>query len=147
MPTLRDTIDADIRTAMLEKNEIARDALRMVKSEMLLKEVEVGAPLDDAQVTEVLKRAIKTRRESIEQYVAGGRAESAAREQAEIDVVARYLPAEMSEADTRAAIEAIVRELGLSGKKDMGRLMKELKARHPSVDGKTASQLAGSALG
>jgi uncharacterized protein YqeY len=147
MPTIRETIDADIRTAMLEKNEVARDALRMAKSEMLLKEVEVGAPLDDAQATEVLKRAIKTRRESIEQYVLGGRAESAAREQAEIDVLARYLPEGMSESATLDAMRAIAAELGLTGKKDMGRLMKEVKARHPSVDGKMASNLAGDVLG
>lgn len=147
MPTIRETIDADIRTAMLEKNEVARDALRMAKSEMLLKEVEVGAPLDDAQASDVLKRAIKTRRESIEQYVLGGRAESAAREQAEIDVLARYLPQGMSESATLDAMRAIAAELGLAGKKDMGRLMKEVKARHPSVDGKMASNLAADVLG
>ena len=147
MPTIRETIDADIRTAMLEKNEVARDALRMVKSAMMLEEVANGAPLDDAQASVVLQRAIKTRRESIEAYVAGGRAEAAQREQAEIDIIARYLPQSLSEEETRIAIAAIVAELGLAGTKDMGRLMKELKARHPSVDGKVASALAPAALG
>lgn len=146
MPTLRETIDADLRAAMLAKDEITRDALRMVKSDIVNREVELGA-IDDAQTASVITRAIKTRRESIEQYVAGGRPDAAAREQAEIDVLSRYLPKAMSEDETRAAIDAIVRELGLAGKKDLGRLMKELKARHPSVDGKIASQLGGAALG
>jgi uncharacterized protein YqeY len=132
---------------MLAKDEVTRDALRMVKSEMLLKEVELGAALDDEHAVSVLQRAIKTRRESIEQYVAGGRAEAAAREQAEIDVIGRYLPAALSPEETRAAIAAIVSELSLTGKKDMGRLMKELKLRHPSIDGKVAASLAGELLG
>jgi uncharacterized protein YqeY len=147
MSTIRETIDADIRTAMLEKNEVARDALRMAKSDMLLKEVETGGALDDAQAIAVLQRAIKTRRESIEQYVAGGRPETAAREQAEIDVLSRYLPKGMSEEETRAAITAIVHELSLSGEEDPGRLMKEIKVRHPSIDGNLASSIAATALG
>ena len=79
--------------------------------------------------------------------LARGRADAAAREQAEIDVLSRYLPQAMTESATLDAMRAIAAELGLAGKKDMGRLMKEVKARHPSVDGKMASNLAADVLG
>lgn len=145
--TLRATLDADIKRSMLEKDEVRRDTLRQAKAEVLLEETKLGRDLSDAEVLDVYRRQIKSRRESIEQYRAAGRAETADREQQEIAVLEAYLPRQLDEAETRAAIAALVAELGLSGKKDLGRLMKELKARHPTVDGKLASQLAGPALG
>jgi uncharacterized protein YqeY len=145
--TLRATLDADIKRSMLEKDEVRRDTLRQAKAEVLLEETKLGRDLSDAEVLDVYRRQIKSRRESIEQYRAAGRAETADREQQEIAVLEAYLPRQLDEAETRAAIAALVAELGLAGKKDLGRLMKELKARHPTVDGKLASQLAGPALG
>ena len=145
--TLRATLDADIKRSMLEKDEVRRDTLRQAKAEVLLEETKLGRDLADAEVLDVYRRQIKSRRESIEQYRAAGRAETADREQQEIAVLEAYLPRQLDEAETRAAIAALVAELGLSGKKDLGRLMKELKARHPTVDGKLASQLAAPALG
>lgn len=145
--TLRATIDADIKRSILEKDEVRKDTLRQAKAEILLKETELGRDVSDAEVIDVFRRQIKSRRESIEQYRAAGRAEAADREQQEIAVLEAYLPKQLDEAETRAAISALVAELGLSGKKDLGRLMKELKARHPTADGKLASQIAGTLLG
>lgn len=148
MATIRERIDADLKKAMLEKNEVAKDALRMAKSDLLLKEVDLGGkPLTDADAIAILQKGIKSRKDSIESYEAGGRPEAAAKEKAEIAVLSAYLPKGMDEAETRAAIEAIKSELGLSGKGDLGKLMKELKVRHPNVDGRLASQLAGTILG
>lgn len=148
MATIREQVDADLKKAMLARDEVKKDALRMAKSEFLLKEVELGGQsLGDAEASAILQRGIKTRKESIAQYEAGGRPEAAAKEKAEIEVLAAYLPKGMDEAETRAAIEAVKKDLGLSGKADMGKLMKELKVRHPNVDGKLASQLAGAILG
>jgi uncharacterized protein YqeY len=145
--TLRATLDADIKRSILDRDEIRRDTLRQAKAEVLLEETRLGRDVTDAEVLDVFRRQIKSRRESIEQYRAAGRAETAEREQQEIAVLEGYLPRQLDEAETRAAIGALVAELGLAGKKDLGRLMKELKARHPTVDGKLASQLAGAALG
>lgn len=145
--TMRETIDADLKKAMLEKNELVRDTLRGAKAELLLKEVELGRGVTDEEVIEAFRRQIKSRKDSIEQFTAGGRADAAAKEEQEIEVLQRYLPKQMDEAETKAAIAALVAELGLAGKKDFGRLMKELKTRHPTLDGKLASQLAGPALG
>jgi len=145
---LKDRILEDLKTAMREKDEVARDALRMVRSEIGNKEVEVGRDLNEAEEVAVLKKAVKSRQETIEQYEQGGRADAAEREKREIAIIEQYLPKQLSEDETRAALVEIKDELGLSGKKDMGQLMKELKARHGgAVDGKTASKLAQEVLG
>jgi uncharacterized protein YqeY len=86
-------------------------------------------------VVEVLQKMAKQRRESIEMYDSGGRKELADRERSELAVIEEFMPQQLSEAETRAAIEAIMAELGAGGMKDMGRVMAELKARHgPQLD-------------
>ena len=98
-------------------------------------------------VVEVLQKMVKQRRESIEMFVKGGRQELADGEAAEVTVIERFLPKQMSEAETSAAIEAIKVELGASGMKDMGRVMAELKARHAqTLDMSKASAAVKAAL-
>ncbi len=109
--------------------------------------MELGRGVTDQEVIETFRKQIKARKDAIEQFKVGGREDAAAAEEAEIAVLAAYLPKQMDEAETKAAIGALVAELGLEGKKDFGRLMKEIKARHPNIDGKLASQLAGAVLG
>jgi len=137
---LLEQINADLKKAMLERDEVTRDTLRMVKSELLM--------LDNPDELVVLSRAVKTRRDSIKSYVEGGRQDLADKEQAEIEVIERYLPKQLSEDETREAIAGIIEELDLSSKKDLGKVMKEVKARYPGqVDGRLASSLAGQLLG
>lgn len=123
--TLRETIDADLKRAMLEKNERVRDTLRGAKAELLLKEVELGRGVNDQEVIETFRRQIKSRKDAIEQFEAHGRPDAAADEKAEIAVLEGYLPKQLDEAETKAVIAALIAELGLEGKKDFGRLMKE----------------------
>ena len=137
---LLDKIDADLKKAMLERNEVARETLRMIKSELLT--------LDDPDELAVLSRAVKSRRDSIESYIEGGRQDLADKERAEIAVIERYLPKQLSEQEARDAIAAIIGELGLSSKKELGKVMKEVKARYPGqIDGKVASSIASGLLG
>ncbi len=90
---------------------------------------------DDALVTEVLQKMAKQRRESIEMYEAGNRQELADKEKGELAVIEEFLPVQMSEEETKAAIETIKAEVSASGMKDMGKVMGELKARHgPQLD-------------
>ena len=146
--SIQERVVADLQQAMLAKDELSRDTLRMVKADLMNKGVELGRDLTEAEEIAVLQRAVKTRQDSIDEYQKVGRADAAAREQAEIGIVQRYLPAQMDEAAARTAISAVIAELGLSGKKDMGKLMKEIKSRHgATVDGKLASRLAGELLG
>lgn len=145
---LKERIDRDLRKAILARDEVARDTLRMVKSEFTRREIELGGELPDDEAVKVLQRAVKSRNESIEQYEQGGRADSADRERREVQIIEQYLPRTLDEGETRAAVSGLVSELGLSGKRDMGRLMKELRARHGvELDMKLASRIAGELLG
>ena len=132
---------------MKAKDVVARDALRMLKSNLDEAELKKGAPLDDAEELDVLLRAVKTRQESAAQYDDGGRPELAEKERAEIAIVERFLPKAMTEDEARDALVALAAELGLTEKKQLGQLMKAVTARYRGViDGKLASKLAGSIL-
>ena len=146
MTTLRELIDADLKKAMLARNEAARDALRLTKSELLLKEVAVGRALTDEETVSIIQKAVKSRKDAISEFAAAGRTDLVEKEELELTFLAPYLPKTLDAEETRAAIAAITTELGLSSKKDLGRLMKELKARHANLDGRLASQLAGEVL-
>jgi len=99
-------------------------------------------------VVEVLQKMVKQRRESIAMFESAGRTELAAKEQAEVEVIESFLPRQLSEAETRAAIDAIKAEVGAETVKDMGRVMAVLKERHGSViDMSKASGLVKAALG
>jgi uncharacterized protein YqeY len=118
-----------------EKDRLA--AVRLILAKLKDRDIEqrtAAKPVeDDALVIEVLQKMAKQRRESIELYEKGGREELAAVERGELSVIEEFLPRQMDEAETRAAIDAIKAELGAGGLKDMGRVMAELKARHGSV--------------
>lgn len=145
--SLQDTLMTDLKAAMKAKDLITRDTLRMIRSKLGEAEMSKGGALSDDEMQAVLRRGIKTRTESAKQYDDGGRAELAEKERAEIEVIQRYLPKQLDEAEARAAIEAIAKELGVSEKKQMGQLMKAIRERHGGlIDGRVASQIAGSLL-
>lgn len=142
------TIEGDLKDAMRNKEELRRDVLRMVIAALKNRRIEVGSDLSDDEQVAVVLKAVKSREESAVAYDQGGRPELAAKERAEIEILAPYLPKTLDEAETRAALEAIAKELGLAEKKQMGQLMKAVKERHgAAVDGKLASRLAGEILG
>ena len=148
---IRDDIKAAQITAMKAGDKTTRAAISLIQSAIKNRDIEArtgGAPADDdALVVDVLQKMVKQRRESIELYVKGGRQELADAEASEVAVIERFLPQQMSEDATRAAIEAIKAELGASGMKDMGRVMAELKARHATtLDMSKASGLVKAAL-
>jgi uncharacterized protein len=148
---IRDDINA-AQTAALKAGEKDRLAtIRLMQAKIKDRDIELRTattkPDDDATIVEVLQKMVKQRRESITLYEQGNRPEMAAAEAAEIAVIETFLPAQMSEADTAAAIEAIKAELGASGMKDMGRVMAELRTRHAaSLDMSKASALVKTAL-
>ncbi|MET3826112.1 uncharacterized protein YqeY [Sphingomonas sp. PvP055] len=153
---IRDDIKAALITAMKGGDKAGTATLRLVQSSIKNRDIEARAPQsregkapddDNVLVVEVLQKMIKQRRESIEMYVKGGRQELADAESAEIAVIEQFLPAQLDETQTAAAIEAIKAELGATGMKDMGRVMAELKARHASeIDMSKASAAVKAAL-
>ncbi|MFA6124147.1 MAG: GatB/YqeY domain-containing protein [Sphingomonas sp.] len=148
---IRDDIKAALITAMKGGDKAGTATLRLVQSAIKNRDIEARtgkAPDDDdALVVEVLQKMVKQRRESIEMFVKGGRQELADGEAAEVAVIETFLPTQMDEAATAAAIEAIKAELGATGMKDMGRVMAELKARHATtLDMSKASAAVKAAL-
>lgn len=144
---LQDIILTDLKKAMKERDEVAKQTLRMVKSELVKREGELGRPLEEADELSVLSSAVKMRVDAIGEYEKAGREDLAAEERAQIDVIQRYLPAQLDEAEAREAIRALAGELGVSSKKEMGKLMKAVMERYRGqIDGKLASRLAGEML-
>ena len=133
---IRDDIKTALVSAMKGGDKETTATIRLIQSAIKNRDIELrtasAQPDDDLLVTEVLQKMIKQRRESVEMYRQGNREELAAREEAEIAVIERFLPAQMSEDEAKAAISAIIAETGASSMKDMGKVMGEVKARHAS---------------
>jgi uncharacterized protein YqeY len=134
---LRDDLKQAQISAMKVGDKDRLAAVRLILAKVKDRDIEqrtAAKPIeDDALVIETLQRMAKQRRESIEMFEKGGREELAAIERGELAVIEEFLPRQMDEAETRAAIEAIKAELGAASLKDMGRVMAELKARHGTV--------------
>jgi len=143
MPSLLDTVTTHIADAMRQKNQAALAPLRMLKAALMNKEVEKGRALDDAESLQVVNALVKQRRDSVEQFTAGGRQELADKEQAEIVFLERFLPPAADPAAIAAAVDAAVVETGAAGPKDMGKVMKAVMVRLAgmSADGRLVSEL------
>ncbi len=148
---IRDDIKAAQVAAMKAKDKDRTAATRMILAKIKDRDIELRTKEaggdDDALVTDVLQKMAKQRRESIKMYEDGGRAELADIEKVELAVIEEFLPAQMGEDETRAAIDTIKAELGATSMKDMGRVMAELKSRHgTTLDMSKASGLVKAAL-
>ena len=148
---IRDEIKAALVSAMKGGDKEGTATIRLIQSAIKNRDIELRTaatqPDDDQLVTEVLQKMIKQRRESVDLYRRGNREELAAKEEAEIAVIERFLPAQMDDAAAGAAIQAIIAELGASSMKDMGRVMAEVKSRHASsIEPARASALVKAAL-
>jgi len=146
---LKTRITDDMKQAMRAKDAARLSAIRLLLAAIKQKEVDERISLDDAQVHAVVERLLKQRRESIAQYEQAGRAELAAAERFEADLLVGYLPAQLSEAEVEQAVDAAIAETGAAGPKDMGRVMGVLKARlagradMAAVSARVKSRLAG----
>ena len=141
MPSLLEQVTRDIAGAMKQKDQRRLAPLRMLKAALMNKEVETGRALDEAESRQVVGSLVKQRRDSIEQFRAGGRTDLADREEAEIGMLEEYLPPSADGQVIAAAVEAAVAETGAAGPKDMGRVMKAVMARLSglTVDGRVVS--------
>src|SRR5262245_28431998 len=126
---LKERITEDMKSAMRsgEKEKLA--TIRMILAGIKQREVDERIQLDDAQVTSVLEKMIKTRKESVVQFQAGGRADLVDKENAEIDLISTYLPQQLSEAEVDALIAEAIASTGATTMKDMGKAMGVIKAK------------------
>lgn len=144
---LKEKLEADVKTAMLAKNEVARDTLRLLLAEFKRLDVQEGKTITPEIEQDVLLKAVKMRQQSIAEFEKAGRAELVAKEKAELAVIQGYLPKTLSDAEAEAAIRALMKELNVSSKKDLGTLMKAVMARYKGqVDGKKVQELLGKLL-
>lgn len=148
---LRESINTAVKEAMKAKEERKLGTLRMVNAAIKNADIEARGqskpPLSDGDLLSLLQKMIKQRQESVELYEKGGRAELAAAEREEIAVITAYLPQQMSEDETKAAISAEITELGAAGMKDMGKVIAALKAKYAGqMDFGKASGLVKAAL-
>lgn len=130
---LFDRINADIITAMKAKDEASLSALRMLKSAIKYKEVDLKREVTDEDVVDVLAKQAKQRKESIEGFEKGGRTDAAASEKAELALIEKYLPAGLSDADLAKLVEETIKAVGAAGPKDMGKVMGALT---PKIKGR-----------
>ena len=144
---LKERLDQDMKQAMREKAQLRLDTIRMLKSSIKYREIELGKPLDDPGVHIVIAGEIKRRRDAIEQFRAGNRQDLADKEQKEIEVLQAYLPQQLTQDELRAKVDEAVRKLGAQGMKDMGAVMKALMPEvQGRADGKVVSDLVKARL-
>jgi uncharacterized protein YqeY len=139
---LEQKITGDIAAAMKTKDQLRLSTLRMLKAALVNKSVEKNRGLDEAEELQVLSTLVKQRRDSIEQFTAGGRDDLAQKEQAEIVVLETYLPPAVTNEELDTAIAQAISETGAAGPKDMGRVMKAVMAglAGKTIDGKKVSE-------
>lgn len=134
---LRDEINTSLKEAMKAQDKLRLGTLRLVNAAIKDRDIEARGngkdPLSDDEILGLLTKMIKQREESAKVYQEAGRPELATQERDEIAVIQHFLPVQMSEAETQAAIAAVIAEIGAQGLKDMGRTMAVLKERHTGV--------------
>ena len=140
--TLQNRLQQDMQAAIRDRDELRRDTLRMVVAAAYNAQKQAGRELTDEEVVTVLAREVKTRKESVEAFSAGGRADAAAKEQAEIGIISAYLPEQMSADELAHLVTTAVDESGATSVKDMGKVMAILMPRVKGrADGKQVSAL------
>jgi uncharacterized protein YqeY len=146
--TLQTRIESAMRDAMRARDERRTSTLRMAMAAAHNRQIELGRALTDEETVEVLGRQLKQRRESVEQFRAGGREERAEAEEAEAAILAEFLPEQLGEDELRALVDEAVAQLGAVGPSDMGRVMGALMPRTKGrADGKLVSDLVKQRLG
>ena len=145
--SVRQRLEADLRAAMKAGDQATRDTVRYVLAAIKNAEIDKRGSLAPADESAVLRRLGKQLTDAIEQYRAGGREDLATREEAQLAVVQRYLPAELSDEELAALVGEVVREVGASGPKEMGKVMPVLIERVAGrADGRRLSAAVRQAL-
>jgi uncharacterized protein YqeY len=145
---LQEQIQQEIKAAMIAKDADRLSTLRLLKSAMGYAQIEKKTEsLSDPEVTALIQKEVKKRRDSVEQYRNGGRPELAEKEEKEILILEKFLPKPLEPAELEGIIKATIQETGATSKKEMGQVIKAVQAKVAgSADGKTISALVGKLL-
>ena len=127
-------IKQDLKQAMLEKNDLVRDTIRMFLSEVQRYEIDNKEEVDDTKALQIINKMIKQRNDSISQFKDGGRDDLADKEQSEVDILSKYKPAQLSEEEVSKKVNEAIEQSGASSMQDMGKVMGQLKSLEGSAD-------------
>ncbi|HYI08842.1 MAG TPA: GatB/YqeY domain-containing protein [Thermoanaerobaculia bacterium] len=147
MATLAEKVRADMTGAMKAQEKERLSTLRMLQSALKNEQINVGHELTDEETMTVIRKAVKQRLDSIEQYTNAGRTELADKERSEMELLKTYLPPELTEEELEAGMREIIASTGAQSKKDLGKVMKEATARFKGrVDGKKIQEIVSRLL-
>lgn len=142
MGALADKVRADMTEAMKAQQKERLSTLRMLQSAMKNEQINVGHELSDEEAMSVIRKAMKQRQDSIEQFTNAGRTEMAEKERSEMELLKTYLPPEITDDELEAGMREIIASTGAQSKKDMGKVMKEATARFKGrVDGRKVQEI------
>ncbi len=145
--TVKEQISSDVKDAMRAKDSAKLGALRMLQSEIKKREIDSRTEMQDADVFKAIQTMLKQRNDSIEQFTKGNRPDLAEKEQLEVDILKKYLPAGMSAAEVEALVVAAIAESGAATPNDIGKVMKIALAKAGGrADGKIINELARAKL-
>jgi uncharacterized protein len=137
----------DMKTAMRAHDEVRVGAIRFLRSAAKNRQIELGHPLTDAEMVDVIRKQVKQRQDAIDQFRAAGRQELAEKEQSDLQVLQGYLPQQMDREAVETVAREVIAELGASGPADMRRVMPALTARlQGRADGRTVAEVATALL-
>ena len=146
--SLKKKIMEDMKEAMKAKDMLKVSVLRLLNSEIKNKEIDKKGELSDDEILAVIQKAVKQRKESIEQYEKAGRSDLAEKEKKELEILESYLPKPLSEEELNALIDEVIKEVGATSVKDMGKVMQAIMPKvRGRADGKLVNQLVRSKLG
>lgn len=147
MGKLADQIRADLTESMKARTADRTSVLRMLQAAVKNEQINVGHELSDEEVLSVLRKSVKQRHDSVDQYTSANRLDLAAKEQSEIELLKVYLPPELSEAELESGLREIIAAVGAQSKKDLGKVMKEATAKYKGrADGKKIQEIVGRLL-
>jgi uncharacterized protein YqeY len=130
MATARETLEAQIRTALKSGDKRRLSTLRLLLTSVTNERIRIGREVDDSEFLQLVQKAIKQRRDSADQYRKGNREELAAQEESEAEILAEFLPPQVGEEELRQAIESFIEQEGLVGLAALGRVMQEMMSRY-----------------
>jgi len=147
MGKLTEQIRADLTESMKARTAERTSTLRMLQSALKNEQINVGHELADEEAMAIIRKGIKQRLDSVEQFTKGNRPELAAKEQAEMEILKAYMPPELSDTDLESGLREIVASTGAQSKKDMGKVMKEATARYKGrAEGKKIQEIVSRLL-
>lgn len=144
---LKDILNNDLKKYMKEKNTLALNAVRSIISEIKNKEVEKAAELTEEEIVQLIRKQIKMREDSIEQFERADRNDLAEKERKEAEILQEYLPEQLSDEELRKIIEETIKEVNATSKKDFGKVMKlVIQKVQGRADGKKISEILSTLL-